>query len=164
MHNQARALENRVESFIRERPMIVAGAALGLGVGAYFLLRNGAKDETPMGASISPVRSGKSSGFLSQNLVSSLKKFQKEFDKLATDGVSGVRHGVTDLISKDMESQPIQTIATVLGLGFAVGNLNADQIKHGAIRVAKLLAVRSLDEVGSKHKAIENQGDSRATN
>lgn len=164
MHNQATSLENSVESFIRERPMVSAGVALGLGVGAFFLLRNLSSQETPMGASINPVRSDKSSGFLSQNLVSSLTKIQKEFDKLATDGIGGVRQGVTDLVSKDMESQPIQTLATVVGLGFAAGNLNVDQIKSGAIRIAKLLAVRSLDEVGSKHKAIENKGDSRATN
>ena len=153
------ALETRMGKFMTERPALVLGVAFGLGVIGFFLMK---KLPPPKGTGRGGKKATRNSkpGMLSAGLRPTLERFRTEFDRLATDGIGGVRENLTKMITTEFSERPFQTFGTALSLGYGLGGLQGEDLKRGAIRFAKLLAVNLIDSPAlSKNLKIENQGE-----
>jgi ElaB/YqjD/DUF883 family membrane-anchored ribosome-binding protein len=148
--------ERRVQSVLTEQPLMTVGIALGAGLaGALILKKKFAASETGSENGMSDMASVVSAGFLTQGLSTTLNRFQDEMDRLKFDSIADVKEGFLQTVKQDLSEKPFETIATAVGIGFGLANLDLNQFKRGALRVVKLLAVRSLDEVGSKQLGVE---------
>jgi ElaB/YqjD/DUF883 family membrane-anchored ribosome-binding protein len=151
--------ERRVHSILTEQPLVTVGVALGAGlIGGMVLKKKFAEgNETGTESGMSDVANFVSAGFLTQGISATLGRFQDEMDRLKVDSIADVKDGFLEGVKQDLSEKPFETIATAVGIGFGLANLDLTQFKRGALRVVKLLAVRSLDEVGSKQLGVEGE-------
>jgi ElaB/YqjD/DUF883 family membrane-anchored ribosome-binding protein len=149
--------ERRVQSVLTEQPLMTVGIALGAGLAGGLILKKKFADGNQTGSpdGMGDVASFVSAGFLTQGLSATLGRFQDEMDRLKVDSIADVKEGFLETVKQDLSEKPFETIATAVGIGFGLANLDLTQFKRGALRVVKLLAVRSLDEVGSKQLGVE---------
>ena len=142
----ADALEEKIALVLSERPAMALGCAVGLGIAGYLLLKKLPRPAHPArGGKKGSTRSANSTGILSAGLVPALTRFQSEFDKIAIDGIAGVKENVVEMISNDFSERPLQTLGVAISLGYGLGGLQTEDLKRGALRFAKLLAVNSID-------------------
>jgi hypothetical protein len=151
--------EHKIQEFITSKPLATAAIAIGAGLaGAAILKKVGDKQ----GSSFAGFEAGGAGGFLTKGLSDTLHRFEDQVGRLSTRGVPDVKDGLIRMVSDDLSSKPFESIATMVGLGYGLAHLDVQSLKRGAFRVAKLLAMRSLDEMGNKQQGIEGESYGQA--
>jgi ElaB/YqjD/DUF883 family membrane-anchored ribosome-binding protein len=156
--------ERRVHSLLTEQPFATVGVALVAGLAGGLVLKKkfAEGNETGSESGMGDIANFVSAGFLTQGISATLGRFQDEMDRLKVDSIADVKEGFLEGVRQDLSEKPFETIATAVGIGFGLANLDLTQFKRGALRVVKLLAVRSLDEVGSKQLGLEGDNYGQA--
>jgi len=152
------SLETRLGEFVADRPLAAIGCAVGLGVAAFYGLSK-ISSAAPKGRrGTSPAR--KSPGVLGAGVAPMLTRIQSEFDRIAIDGLASARENIVDFVSTEFSERPIETLGTAISIGYGLGSLRPVDLKQGALRFAKLLAVKAMDG-NALSQNPETQGEPR---
>lgn len=150
------SLETRLEEFVVDRPLAAVGCALGLGAAAFYGLSK-ISSAAPKGRrGTSPAR--KDPGILGAGVAPMLTRIQSEFDRIAIDGLASARENIVDFVSTEFSERPIETLGTAISIGYGLGSLRPADLKQGALRFAKLLAVKAMDG-NALSRNPETEGD-----
>lgn len=129
-------LERGLGKIIRERPLVAVGGAVALGWASFFLTRR---------KRFAPSRRGRSA--LADTLAPTFARFRGGFARAG--GADSPRQNFVSLVESELEERPWQTLAAAAALGFGLGNVDRDSVKRGVLRVARLVAEKSLGETGA---------------
>ena len=148
--------EREVQNFLTEKPLATVAIALGVGLIGGFLFKkyrqSSETSDVSGGSNSTALDTGASlafAGFLTKGLSGAISRVESEFGAFREGGLSDVRDSLTEMVTTELSERPFETIATAIGAGFGIANLEAAQMKNGAIRIAKTLAVRTLEGSGS---------------
>ena len=83
-----------------------------------------------------------------------LTQLKKESNRLATEDFSSVTQEWKQSVEKQITNHPYETLLIATQLGYGLGHLNSQSFMRGAIRIGKLLAMKSLS--GIEEKANES--------
>lgn len=146
--------ERDIESFLTKEPLATIGIALGVGLVGGLLFKkyhpasfapSRVKKSRSSSSALSDTASLAFAGFLTRGLTGMVSRVENELASLRSGGVAEMKESLTHMITDDLTERPFETIATVVGAGFGIANLETSQVRDGAIRMAKGLAVRTLE-------------------
>ncbi len=90
-----------------------------------------------------------------------LNDLRKEVNRLSTDDISSVIHSVGKVLEAKITEDPYRTLATALGIGYGLSALNRSHLKHGAIRIGKLVAMKAISNMDSAPQITGEQNESQ---
>ena len=88
-----------------------------------------------------------------------LNDLRKEVNRLSTDDISSVMHSIGKVLEEKISADPYRTLATALGIGFGLTALNRSHLKHGAIRIGKLVAVKAISNMDAAPQISGEQNE-----
>lgn len=141
----ARSFEKSVSQAVTEKPFLALAIAAGAGLLTYFVMKkiaDSSDEESIFDSSIDNAPTQ-----LAEKLSDTLARFQSEFDSLSHASFVDVKDNVIQLMIDEVSENPFGALATAASIGFGLGSLQLEDLKQGAIRLAKVAAVQSLDGI-----------------
>lgn len=139
----ARSFENKITNVITTKPFISLAIAAGVGLISYFVVKS--ISESSDGESVFDESIENAPSRLAESLSTTLEIFQSEFNSLSQSSFSDVKDNIIELVTDSVSENPFGALATAASIGFGVGGLHIEDLKQGAIRLAKMAAVQSLE-------------------
>ena len=161
-------VEHEVENFLTQKPLATVAIALAVGLVGGFIFKkyrnaesasNSEGGESSKSMALDTGASLAFAGFLTKGLSTAISRVESEFGAFRGGGIADVKESLTQIITDELAEKPFETIATAIGAGFGIANLETTQMKNGAIRIAKTLAVRTLEGSGSSSFNNNTQGE-----
>ncbi|MBC7384815.1 MAG: hypothetical protein H7301_01475 [Cryobacterium sp.] len=147
VQTEIQSFDQQVTHLITARPVVSLAIAVGLGGLAFFVAKK-ISSELDENSSFRKGLENVPSHF-SENLSQTLTRFEGEFDSLGSSSLSDVRDNIVQMITDDLSEKPFETLLTAASLGFGMGTLRFDDVKDVALRLAKKLAMQSIDGMAS---------------